>query len=129
LIVKLRNKAVINCYVEIKKRIFFNSGFVYDFDNILFGIQKQMSASEKKPTKDYLKDNGGIRVYRDNFRIFFFCRAKLNFFFQNLTLGYMTKTLNQIKKFLNIYLVFMSNLLILFLIVIHCAIDGEKNAH
>ena len=29
-------------------------------------------------------------------RIIFFCRAKREFFFQNLTLGYMTKTLNQI---------------------------------
>jgi hypothetical protein len=29
-------------------------------------------------------------------RIFIFCRAKCNFFFQNLTLGYMTKTLNRI---------------------------------
>jgi hypothetical protein len=30
-------------------------------------------------------------------RIFgFFCRAKREFFFQKLTLGYMTKTLNQI---------------------------------
>ena len=29
----------------------------------------------------------------------FFCRAKLKFFFQNLTLGYMTKTLNQIIFF------------------------------
>ena len=28
--------------------------------------------------------------------IYFFCRAKRKFFFQNLTLGYMTKTLNQI---------------------------------
>ena len=26
----------------------------------------------------------------------FFCRARREFFFQNLTLGYMTKTLNQI---------------------------------
>ena len=32
-------------------------------------------------------------------QIFFFCRAKHNFFFQNLTLGYMTKTLNQIILF------------------------------
>ena len=32
-------------------------------------------------------------------RIFFFCRAKREFFFQNLTLGYMTKTLNQIIFF------------------------------
>ena len=30
---------------------------------------------------------------------FFFCRAKRKFFFQNLTLGYMTKTLNQIIIF------------------------------
>ena len=32
-------------------------------------------------------------------RIFCFCRAKRNFFFQNLTLGYMTKTLNQMIFF------------------------------
>jgi hypothetical protein len=30
---------------------------------------------------------------------YFFCHAKCNFFFQNLTLGYMTKTLNQIIFF------------------------------
>jgi hypothetical protein len=30
---------------------------------------------------------------------FFFCRAKRNFFFQNSTLGYMIKTLNQITFF------------------------------
>ena len=30
---------------------------------------------------------------------YLFCRAKRNFFFQNLTLGYMTKTLNQIIFF------------------------------
>ena len=29
----------------------------------------------------------------------FFCRTKCEFFFQNLTLGYMTKTLNQIIFF------------------------------
>ena len=32
-------------------------------------------------------------------RIFFFCHPKPNFFFQNSTLGYMTKTLNQIIFF------------------------------
>ena len=32
-------------------------------------------------------------------RIIFFCRAKRKFFFQNLTLSYMTKTLNQIILF------------------------------
>ena len=31
--------------------------------------------------------------------IYFFCRAKREFFCQNLTLGYMTKTLNQIIFF------------------------------
>ena len=30
---------------------------------------------------------------------YFFCRAKREFFFQNITLGYMTKTLNQIFCF------------------------------
>ena len=30
---------------------------------------------------------------------FFFCHAKREFFFQNLTLGYVTKTLNQIIFF------------------------------
>ena len=33
--------------------------------------------------------------------IYFFCRAKRNFFFQNLTLDYMTKTLNRIIFFLH----------------------------
>lgn len=56
------------------------SGFVYDFDNILFGIQKQMLTSEKKPTKDYLKNNGGIRVYRDDFRIFNYGEPGNDFF-------------------------------------------------
>ena len=31
--------------------------------------------------------------------IYFFCRAKRNFFFQNVTLGYMTNNLNQIIFF------------------------------
>ena len=31
--------------------------------------------------------------------IYFFCHAKHKFFFQNLTLGYMTNTLNQIIFF------------------------------
>jgi hypothetical protein len=36
--------------------------------------------------------------FSDNTRvsIFFFCRAKREFFFRNSTLGYMTKTMNQI---------------------------------
>ncbi len=56
------------------------SGLVYDFDNVLFGIQKQMLVAEKKPTKDYLKNNGGIRVYRDNFRIFNYGEPGNDFF-------------------------------------------------
>jgi len=32
-------------------------------------------------------------------KYYFFCRAKREFFFHNLTLGYMTKTLNQIIFF------------------------------
>ena len=34
-----------------------------------------------------------------SWNIYFFCRAKRKFFFQNLTLGYMTKTLNHIIIF------------------------------
>ena len=33
------------------------------------------------------------------FEYYFFCRAKCEIFFRNLTLGYMTKTLNQIIIF------------------------------
>ena len=36
----------------------------------------------------------------ESYNIYFSCRAKRNFFFQNLTLGNMTKTLNQIIFFL-----------------------------
>ena len=46
------------------------SGFVYDYDNTLWNTQKQMSKKDKVFTKDYMKNNGGIRVYRDNFRVF-----------------------------------------------------------
>ena len=52
---------------------------------------------------------GGVMVflYRSEKKIrttleleyLFFCRAKREFFFQNLTLGYMTKTLKQIFVF------------------------------
>ena len=34
-----------------------------------------------------------------SWNIFFFCRAKREIFFQNLTVGYMTKALNQIIFF------------------------------
>ena len=41
----------------------------------------------------FFSDNTRVRI------LIFFCRAKRKFFFQNLTLGYMTKTLNQIIFF------------------------------
>ena len=40
----------------------------------------------------FFPDNTRVRIY-------FFCLARGEFFFQNLTLGYMTKTLNQIIFF------------------------------
>ena len=56
---------------------------------------------------DHLTCRGGLwlfvsfRIFFPNtrVRIIFFCHAKRNFFFQNLTLGYMTKTLNHIIFF------------------------------
>ena len=52
---------------------------------------------------------GGVMVFcfvqkfyfgqHKSYNIFFFCRTKREVFFQNLTLGYMTKTLNQIIFF------------------------------
>jgi hypothetical protein len=43
--------------------------------------------------QNFFSDNTRVRIF------IFFCRAKREFFFQNLTLGYMTKTLNQIFFF------------------------------
>ena len=40
-----------------------------------------------------------FRTTRELEYLFLFCRAKREFFFQNSTLGYMTKTLNQIIFF------------------------------
>ena len=42
---------------------------------------------------------GYIIIYHHELEYYFFCCAKHKFFFQNLTLGYMTKTLNQIIFF------------------------------
>jgi hypothetical protein len=42
--------------------------------------------------QNFFSDNTRVRIV-------FFCRAKREFFFKNLTLGYMTKTLNQIIFF------------------------------
>ena len=43
--------------------------------------------------RNFFSDNTRVRIF------IFFCRTKHEFFFQNLTLGYMTKTLNQIIFF------------------------------
>jgi hypothetical protein len=43
----------------------------------------------------FFSDDTRVRI----FIFIFFCRAKSEFFFQKLTLGYMTKTLNQIIFF------------------------------
>jgi hypothetical protein len=53
-----------------------------------------------------LKEGGYGFLFRSEFffrttqelEYYFFCRAKCTFFFQILTLGYMTKTLNQIPS-------------------------------
>jgi hypothetical protein len=42
--------------------------------------------------RNFFSDNTRVRIY-------FFCRAEREFFFQNLTLGYIAKTLNQIIFF------------------------------
>jgi hypothetical protein len=48
----------------------------------------------------------------------FFCRAKRDFFFQNSTLGYMTKTLNQIIFFSSTKIrIFCSATLNIFLVI------------
>jgi hypothetical protein len=41
----------------------------------------------------FFPDNTRVRIF------IFFCRAKREIFFKNLSLGYMTKTLNQIIFF------------------------------
>lgn len=44
-----------------------------EFDLIIFELDSQIFSylnSEKKSTKDYLKENGGIRVYRDGVRVY-----------------------------------------------------------
>ena len=69
---------------------------------------------------DHLTWRGGVMVFCfvQNFFFrttqeleFFFCRAKREFFFQNLTLGYMAKTLNHIFFFLHQnQIIFFSNI-------------------
>ena len=51
---------------EIKRFVF--EGYIYDFDNEL--LSKKFNIKEKKDLKTYMKKSGGIRVYRDDFRIF-----------------------------------------------------------
>ena len=45
-------------------------GFIYDFDNILWNIQRQLLKIERRKIIKYMRANGGVRVYRDNFRVF-----------------------------------------------------------
>ena len=78
-----------------KKRIFYN--FIH-----LFYLLTYLGT-------DHLTWRGGgvmVFCFVQNFfsdntrvRIFFFCHTKCKFFFKNLTLGYMTKTLNHIFFF------------------------------
>ena len=77
--------------------------------NILTGIEARLNMFEPCYLgTDHLTWRGGLWLFvsfriffSDNTRvwIFFFCRAKREIFFQYLTLGYMTKTLNQIIFF------------------------------
>ncbi len=46
------------------------TGFIYDFDHKLWNTQTEIEKSRRQVIKEYMKLNGGIRVYRDNFRIF-----------------------------------------------------------
>ena len=45
-------------------------GVIYDYDNTLWNIQTQIDRTDKQKIKNYMKSNGGVRVYRDNFRVF-----------------------------------------------------------
>ncbi len=45
-------------------------GFIYDFDNTLWLQQHQFSKENKRIIKKFMKENGGIRVYKDNLRVF-----------------------------------------------------------
>ena len=67
--------------------------FVYRFGNkTLFQETKYYKIWFFVSFRIFLSDNTKVRI-------FIFCRAKREFFFQNLTLGYITKTLNQIIFF------------------------------
>ena len=83
----------------------------YESINIIVNILKTTNTDINLLLRDRpfnLKGGGGLwffvsfRIFfSDNtrVRIFFFCRAEWEIFFQNLTLGYMTKTLNKIFFF------------------------------
>ena len=45
-------------------------GLIYDYDNPLWLQQTQLSKEDKNLIKNYTKTNGGIRVYKDNLRVF-----------------------------------------------------------
>jgi hypothetical protein len=80
----------------------------YDWFNLMF-LTTGISVDNRKLGTDHLTCRGGLWFFV-SFRIFFsdntrvrifiyFCRVCANFFFQYSTLGYMTKTLNQIIFF------------------------------
>lgn len=60
----------LNAYKDLKIGEVNFVGFIYDYDNILWDTQKQLLKEYKSSTKIYMKANGGIRVYRDGFRVF-----------------------------------------------------------
>ncbi len=60
----------LNVYEDLKIGEVNFVGFIYDYDNILWNTQKQLLQKDKTVTKNYMKANGGIRVYRDGFRVF-----------------------------------------------------------
>ena len=72
----------------------FNILFITDLNN----LPKQLKTVRDRPFN--LKGGGGLCFFV-SFRIFFSdnTRVRILIFFQNLTLGYMTKTLNQIIFF------------------------------
>ena len=53
-------------------------GVIYDFDNVLLRMQNQLNSSERAEIKKYMKSNGGIRVYKDGFRVFNYGEAGID---------------------------------------------------
>ena len=86
--------------------------FIHKNQNIFFKIQIQIQSTVRdRPFNLQGRGGGegggyGLLFHSENlfrttqeFEYLFFCRARHEIFLQNLTLGYMTKTLNQIIFF------------------------------